>query len=79
LDSFKGYVSTLPDWDSSGPPSALNVALVSLALSFCITQMFRRVFAAAVDTLYVVCFFVEDEDALLRGRARIASPPPSPP
>jgi hypothetical protein len=41
--------------------------------------MFRRVFAAAVDTLYVVCFFVEDEDALLRGRARIASPPPSPP
>lgn len=79
LGAFKEYVSTLPNWDASGPPSALNVALVSLALSFCITQMFRRVFAAAVDTLYVVCFFVEDENALLRGRARSASPTPSPP
>ncbi len=67
VDAFS---TSLPDWDASGPPSALNVALACLALSFCVTQMFRRVLAATVDTLYVVCFFVEDEDAMLRGRGR---------
>ena len=64
------FDASLPDWSASGPPSAFNVALAAFAVSFCITQMFRRVYAATVDTLWVCVFFQESEAAMLAARGR---------
>ena len=53
-------VAGLPDWTTTGPPDALTVAVATLFVSFWITQMFRMVYAATVDTLFV-CMFRDDD------------------
>ena len=50
----------MPDWSETGAPDALTIAAVTLLLSFWITQMFRMVYAATVDTLFV-CMFRDDD------------------
>ena len=53
-------VAGLPDWAITGPPNAFTIAGGTLLVSFWITQMFRMVYAATVDTLFV-CMFRDDD------------------
>ena len=65
-------VSGLADWSATGPPSALTVACATLFVAFWITQMFRMVYAATVDTLFV-CMFRDDD--FLQGKYSGAAGP----
>lgn len=58
--SLASTVGRLPDWSITGPPDALTVACATLFVAFWITQMFRMVYAATVDTLFV-CMFRDDD------------------
>jgi len=58
--SVLGYFS-ISDW-ASGAPSPLIVGCVVVFLSYWVTSMFRVVYAAAVDTLYVC--IVRDVDLM---------------
>jgi len=53
-------VGSVPDWSLTGPPRALSVAGAAFFIAFWITQMFRMVYAATVDTLFV-CMFRDDD------------------
>lgn len=61
-------VMALPDWATTGPPDALTVAAGTLFVAFWITQMFRMVYAATVDTLFVCMFREQHDDDSLEGR-----------
>ena len=58
--SLASTLAGLPDWRITGPPNALTVACATLVVAFWITQMFRMVYAATVDTLFV-CMFRDDD------------------
>lgn len=53
LQKAKDMVGSVSDWAETGPPDPLIVAVATVLISFWITQMFRLVYAAAVETLTV--------------------------
>ena len=61
----------------SGPPDALTIALIALLIAFWITRMFRMVYAATVDTLFV-CMFRDDDFLAGRYASTTAGPSSAP-
>jgi len=60
---FAGQLA-FQDWLPEEKPDPLKVAVGALALSFWVTRIFRDVYAAAVDTIFVCCVRVEDQPAV---------------
>ena len=56
----------LSDWEPTEKPDALKVAIATLILSFWVTRIFRDVYAASVDTIFVCCVKVEDQPVCKR-------------
>jgi len=58
-DKVLGFLG-VTDWSASeGPPSEFVIAVTTLLLSYWVTQMFKMVYATAVDTLFV-CMVRDD-------------------
>lgn len=49
----------LADWEQSGAPQELTIAIATLLVALWITSAFRRIYAATVDTLFL-CMFLDD-------------------
>ena len=54
------------DWPFGEKPDPLKVAIATLLLSFYVTRLFRDVYAAAVDTIFVCCVRAEDQPICYR-------------
>ena len=62
--SVIGFVSitTFAEWSADEKPNELRVAVATLLVAFGVTRVFRGVYAAAVDTIFVCCVRSEEQE-----------------